>query len=177
MNPRVSVRPATAEDQGFLLCVYAGTRQEEMAAWGWPAAQQAAFVQLQYLARQRSYSTTHPSAETSVICLEKELAGSMIVSRTPDCIRLLDIALLPEYRGQGIGSYLIRRLTAESTSTQIPLRLSVLVGSPAVRLYQRLGFVLGRQDALYCEMNYSCPRPAIAAQHSGETDPNAGEHQ
>jgi GNAT superfamily N-acetyltransferase len=177
MNALVSLRPATPDDAGFLLRVYAGTRQEEMSAWGWNAAQQAAFVQMQYRARERSYAMAYASAETSVISLEKELVGSMIVSRAPDCIRLADIALLLEYRRQGIGSHLIRQLMAESAGSRIPLRLSVLVGSPAARLYQQLGFALCQQDAMYCEMEYSSSRPATAAQPSRETDSHAGERQ
>lgn len=56
--------------------------------------------------------------------------------RTPE----LSIAILPDYRGQGIGTMLISRLleTAQTQSAQISL--SVSADNPAVRLYERVGF-------------------------------------
>ena len=43
----VSLRPATLADAEFLLHVYACTRQEEMALWGWSAPQQSSFIRMQ----------------------------------------------------------------------------------------------------------------------------------
>ena len=49
LNTRL--RLATSEDESFLLSVYAGTRTEEMALAAWNAAQQDAFLRMQFNAR------------------------------------------------------------------------------------------------------------------------------
>jgi ribosomal protein S18 acetylase RimI-like enzyme len=154
MSNSVSLRPSTKDDQEFLLRVYAGTRQEEMALWSWSATQQSAFLSMQYEARKHSYSITHPSAEVRVIYLGDEPIGSIIVSRSSVEIRLVDIELLPQHRNGGIGTRLIRELIAESRSAKLPLRLNVLGGNRAKRLYERLGFALKTNDAMYCEMEF-----------------------
>ncbi len=52
----------------------------------------------------------------------------------------LSIAVLPEYRGQGVGTKLLMRLLAEATKRHRAISLSVAAVNPAVRLYQRPGF-------------------------------------
>ncbi|ESA38974.1 gcn5-related n-acetyltransferase [Leptolyngbya sp. Heron Island J] len=60
----------------------------------------------------------------------------------------LSIAVLPEYRGQGIGTQLLTHLFAASEQSSISL--SVSANNPAVRLYRRFGFevVKSNQESL-----------------------------
>jgi ribosomal protein S18 acetylase RimI-like enzyme len=60
----------------------------------------------------------------------------------------LSVAILPEYRGQGIGGGLIRHLLAENAGHFCGVSLSVSAENPARQLYQRLGFeVLGEENS------------------------------
>ena len=59
----------------------------------------------------------------------------------------LSIAILPEYRNQGIGTKLIDKLIIETTSKHPGLSLSVSFNNPAVRLYKRFGFEVVDQKA------------------------------
>lgn len=52
----------------------------------------------------------------------------------------LAIAVLPEYRGQGIGTRLLQSLLVEVKKTHPGLSLSVRSGNQAIALYKRLGF-------------------------------------
>ena len=52
----------------------------------------------------------------------------------------LSIALLPPYRGQGIGSILLRELLSAVKNKYGAISLSVTATNPAVRLYTRFGF-------------------------------------
>jgi len=54
----------------------------------------------------------------------------------------LSIAVLPDYRGRGIGTRLLERVLAESQSAYPAISLSVSADNPAVHLYRRLGFEL-----------------------------------
>lgn len=53
----------------------------------------------------------------------------------------LSIAVLPEYRGQGIGTQLLAHLFGSECGGSF-VSLSVSVGNSAVRLYERFGFAV-----------------------------------
>jgi ribosomal protein S18 acetylase RimI-like enzyme len=154
-NPRISLRAVSPEDKGFLLKLYASTRQGEMEAWGWAAPQKEAFIRMQYGAREQSYESAYPGAERRIILIGKYPAGATIVFRDPTEIRLVDISLLPEHRGRGVGAKLIGELIAEAANASVPLRLSVLRGNRAAGLYERLGFVTTGEDDMYLQMERS----------------------
>ena len=163
------MRPASPSDDEFLLHVYVSTRLEEMASWGWSPAQQSTFIRMQFAARRRSYVTAYPSAEHNVILFGDVPAGSIIIFRGPAEVRLLDIALLPEFRGRGIARNLIGMLVSEAARSELPVRLSVLRGNPAARLYERLGFIAKGGDQMYTEMECLPARDADAAKKSLES--------
>lgn len=161
-------RPAVPADNDFLAQLYASTRAHEIAALGWPVAQQQAFLSMQFSAQQRWYSAAYPSAEHQIIEMDKQRIGRMIVLREPEHWQLIDISLLPEYRSQGIGGELIRALLADCAGCGAVLRLQVLRTNPALRLYQRLGFITTGEDQIYLRME-SRPAlglPDLAAPHS-----------
>lgn len=62
----------------------------------------------------------------------------------------LTIAVLPGYRGQGVGTQLLTALLALADDAYPAVSLSVSCDNPARHLYQRLGFVAvaGSSDAL-----------------------------
>ena len=66
----------------------------------------------------------------------EEIGYGYVDDFTPE----LAIAILPEYRGQGIGASLLTRLVETAAASYEQISLSVAAGNPAVRLYQRLGF-------------------------------------
>ena len=53
----------------------------------------------------------------------------------------LSAAVLPGWRGRGVGSRMLGRLLAEAARTADAVSLSVSATNPARRLYRRLGFV------------------------------------
>jgi len=140
-NPAlVTLRPVQPDDQRFLLELYRTTRAEEMAAWGLDAAQMESVLQLQFTARERHYDIAFPESEHKIILCDNRPAGRILVFRSEREIRLVDIALLPDYRGSGIGASLISGLIAEAQTTGKPVTLHVTKSSRAMRLYERLGF-------------------------------------
>jgi ribosomal protein S18 acetylase RimI-like enzyme len=61
----------------------------------------------------------------------------------------LSIAVLPEYRGQGVGTQLLTRLFA-SAYGQSSISLSVSADNSALRLYERFGFeVISKSDGSF----------------------------
>lgn len=140
--------PVKPSDEPFLFQLYASTRQEEMAAWGWEPAQQETFLWMQFQNRTQAYRMRFPDAEHHLILDGEQPIGAMILAREPGVLRLVDIALLPAGRGAGIGSAMIRALQAEAARTASALHLHVNKGNPARRLYDRLGFTVTRETDL-----------------------------
>ncbi len=139
----------------FLRHVYASTRQEEMAMVDWNEAQKEAFIQMQFEVQSQGYRQQYPTAVWQLILLENEPIGRLIVDRHDDVIKLMDIALLPEYRGQGIGTRLVRELTVEAKLKHIPIRLYVSkINHKAYRLYKRLGFTQIGETGMHIWMEW-----------------------
>jgi len=156
-SPRESAirfRPIRPEDEAFLYKVYASTREEELAPLEWDAAQKEAFLRMQFLAQHRYYQTYYANDEFLVILQEEQPIGRIYIGRWENEIRLIDIALLPEFRRRGIGTGLLRDLLREGEETGKPVRIHVEKFNPALRLYQRLGFIKIEDQGVYDLMEW-----------------------
>jgi GNAT superfamily N-acetyltransferase len=79
-----------------------------------------------------------------VVLHEDRAIGCLALRPDGDVIWLEHFYLAPAWQGRGIGDALLRRITAEAGT----LRLNVLQGSPARRLYERHGFVVDTEDEI-----------------------------
>lgn len=152
---RVCIRPAEPEDDEFLYAVYASTRQEELSLVAWDDEQKTAFLRMQYAAQHAHYHTYYSDADFGVILVGDCPAGRIYVAHRPEEILLIDIALLPEYRNLGIGTSLVEALIEEARQGKKPLRLHVEPFNPALRLYDRLGFVKIADRGFYWFMEWT----------------------
>lgn len=140
---KMTLRSVTASDQEFLLSVYTSTRAEELAQVQWEPGQQEAFVKWQFEMQRREYGARFPDAEYDVIEIDGQPAGRMWIGRDSEQIRLMDIALLPEFQNRGAGTLLVNCLIDEARSSGKRLRHMVFVlNNNADRFYERLGFVV-----------------------------------
>jgi len=158
MDPRhqglpsdLSVRPAGAEDFDHLLTLYASTRAEELSLLPWDAATREAFLAQQFGAQQLAYEA-YPESSSLVVIVGGEPAGRLYLSHLPGDLRIVDIALLPRYRGRGIGSRLLADVIAEAEKAGCSVSLHVENRNPAARLYERLGFVVVDVGPIYRRM-------------------------
>jgi ribosomal protein S18 acetylase RimI-like enzyme len=145
----VLLRPISSDDKPVLYLVFASTRMQELTSLGWSAEQQMAFLTRQFDAQHQSFQASYPNADFQIILVNGGPAGRLYVARTPSEIRLIELALLPEYRRAGIGSDLIRALLDEATGSGRPVRLHIKKVDPALRLYQRLGFKPVEDNGIY----------------------------
>ncbi|SRR6266481_10055303 len=149
----ISVRPFRPEDKEVLFAIYAGTRQEEIAPWGWSAPQQETFLRMQFGAQSKWYEAAYSGAEHQIICAGERPIGRILVQRDAGSLLLVDIALLREFRGQGIGTRFLRELLEQADRGRVPVRLHVQkTNGGAFRLYQRLGFLKTGEDEIYWQM-------------------------
>ncbi len=161
----IALRPETTKDEAFLRQLYASTRAEEMAPVPWPEAQKAAFLNMQFDLQHAHYRRHYPDAEFLLIQREETPVGRYYLHRGGAAFLLIDIALLPDFRGQGIGGGLLRKLLAEAGAAGKPVRLHVEPASRAERLYLRLGFSAVEDQGMHRLMEWTPARlpPELAS--------------
>lgn len=137
---RVALRPVAPADEPFLLRVYASTRAEELAVFPWSDEQKEEFTYSQHRAQQAHYDAHYPEGSFQIVLIDGSPAGRLYVQRAQDAIQLLDIALLPEHRGAGVGTALLEDLLAEADERGVRVTAHVERHNRALALYTRLGF-------------------------------------
>ena len=120
---------------------------------GWDDASRDAFLRSQAEAQDTDYRTRCPNAEFLVVTVDGTDVGRLYRVELPGGeLRLMDIALFPEWRGRGIGTQLIDDLVTEARQRRLLLSLHVEHSNPVRRLYERLGFVVAAEDAVNSRM-------------------------
>jgi GNAT superfamily N-acetyltransferase len=139
----------TDADLPFVAALYATTRADELAATGWPEAMQAAFLAQQHRAQHAHYRGTWPGGEWLIIERASAAIGRLYLAEELGKRLIVDISLLPEARGAGLGTAILADLLAAET---MPVELHVQRFNPARRLYERFGFEIVEEQAIYFRM-------------------------
>jgi ribosomal protein S18 acetylase RimI-like enzyme len=161
----VVLRDERDDDDTFLRALYATTRSDEMALAGWSATQAEPFLRMQFDLQRTHYRGHFPNARYLVVEIDGRPIGRLYVNYTREDVRLLDLSLVPDVRGKGIGQRLLERVLEEAAHLAAPVTLHVRVGNPAQRLYERLGFRIVTQDAMNVFMER---RPSIDSDATAE---------
>lgn len=140
MNHQITLRPETGNDRELLFRLYAGTREEELKAVDWSDAQKEAFLRSQFEAQTAHYRKNYVGAQYSIILLDGVPVGRLYLHQSPGDLRIMDIALVPEARGGGIGGGLLRGILDRAGAKGDAVSIHVEQFNPALRLYERLGF-------------------------------------
>jgi ribosomal protein S18 acetylase RimI-like enzyme len=151
----VSLRPATDEDRELLLAIYASTRAEELDQVEWPPGQREWFVRMQFDAQDHEYRRANPEGRFDVVELDGRPAGRLYVDRRPGDLRIVDIALLPEFRGCGVGRRLLTELQRQAAAEGRIVSIHVEVHNRAAGLYESLGFVVAEELGIYRRMEWT----------------------
>jgi ribosomal protein S18 acetylase RimI-like enzyme len=152
--PSIALRPATPQDESFLARVYASSRADELAVTGWSEKLKADFCRGQFDAQSDFYAANYPGASFQIIERDGWPAGRLYVARWEKEIRIVDITLLPEFRGSGIGTKLLRDLQTEARSARKSLTIHVERFNRALGLYQHLGFLQVEDKGVYLLMEW-----------------------
>ncbi|MDQ3933340.1 MAG: GNAT family N-acetyltransferase [Actinomycetota bacterium] len=155
----IALRSAAEADRDLLYEVYASTRWEELTPVEWDEATKLQFLRQQFDAQDAYYKANYRDTSYDVILVGGEPAGRLYVARWAEELRIVDIALLPRFRGRGVGTTLLRGLMDEADAAGKPLSIHVEVNNPARSLYDRLGFEEAEDRGVYVLMR----RPPAAS--------------
>jgi len=152
------LRPVTPDDDAALVAIYASTREDELAQAEWEPGQKEAFIHWQFVMQRQEYQQRFPDGSFEMILVNDEPAGRFWTGSDEKEIRLLDIAILPQFQNRGVGTVLVSDLIKEADRAQKPLRHMVfMLNNEAERFYERLGFVEIEDIGAYKHMEW---RPA-----------------
>jgi ribosomal protein S18 acetylase RimI-like enzyme len=153
MENGILLRPAAPADDEFLFSLFRAARSELAALPGGESVL-APLLRMQFRAQSLQYEASFPQAVHRIVMEQGKAVGRLLVASSPNEVRLVDIALLPEARNRGIGTRLVSSLMADAAAMGRPLRLQVWKHSPAVRFYQRLGFQIESGEDPYLRMRW-----------------------
>jgi ribosomal protein S18 acetylase RimI-like enzyme len=156
-NAGLTFRRATDADLPLLARIYASTRTEELAPVPWTEAEKAAFLDMQFRAQHAHYRQYYQDADWLIIMRGGDCIGRLYLERLPDWHRIIDIALLPDHRGLGLGEALLRDLLDEAVAAGRGVSIHVEKQNPAMRLYRRLGFTTAEESGVYDLMRWIAP--------------------
>lgn len=125
-----------------------------MALVDWTDEQKKNFLCMQFNAQHHYYHEQFSRARFDIIEQGNTAIGRLYVDRRVDEIRIIDIALLPAHRGQGIGGNIMQSLIDEAACDDKSLSIHVEHNNPAMHLYQRLGFRHVSDEGVYYFMKW-----------------------
>ena len=162
----ITFRPETDDDVEFLYRLYASTREDELKNVEWSDEQREIFLRQQFNAQRTHYHGNYEGAEYRLILENGTPIGRLYLHGRPDDLRVMDIALLPEHRGRGIGGILMKELLDENAAAGRAVSIHVEIFNPAIRFYERLGFKQIDTYGVYNLMKWNPSDSPMSADHA-----------
>jgi ribosomal protein S18 acetylase RimI-like enzyme len=137
----VRLRPETAEDTAFLYTLHESVKGAELALTPLPDAMRRHLLDMQFRAMTQGYHAMFPAARFEVVTLDDVPVGRLITDTDQHRFHIVHIALLPQWRGQGISTALMTAVLDEPRRHGIRCEAMVALDNlPSQRLWSRLGF-------------------------------------
>ncbi|QHT57732.1 GNAT family N-acetyltransferase [Cellulomonas sp. H30R-01] len=137
----LTLRRTSPADTAFVADLYAATRADEVAGFGWDDATTAAFLRGQHAAREAAFAAT--ATGDAVVEVDGVPVGRLVTARREaGVVHVLDVAVHPDHQGRGTGTAVLRGVLADAHAAGATVRLHVRATNVrAAALYARLGFV------------------------------------
>lgn len=157
---QIALRTAVAVDEPTHRAAFAAARAGTLGDSVLPATLVDELLALQYRAMQAHYRQVWPTAEYLTIVVDSQPAGRLVVDRSPGSVRVVDIALLPQYQGRDVGGTVLDWILDDAAAVDAAVVLQVASDNPgARRLYERKGFrAVAAADEPYIAMEWRGPR-------------------
>lgn len=155
----LSLRTKAAKDADFVRDLYISHRWEEMQAAPWSDEERLAFLREQARLQAAHYDVNYHDADFLIIEMAGRPIGRLYLFRHNRAdLRIVEIGLMPDWRGQGLGGALLRWVQDMARDGGYTLcSIHVEQNNPARRLYQRLGFTDMEAVGPYILMHWQTP--------------------
>ncbi len=137
-----TLRDATLRDYEFLYNLHVATMKQYVEqTWGWDEARAATRFQERF---HRSHY--------QIVEVGGRDVGAINRQKREDTIYISNIEITPEYQGRGVGTAVTNEIIAEARRVGLSVTLRVLKVNPARHLYERLGFIVTKEDETHYYM-------------------------
>ena len=161
VNPLdIQLRPAQAKDEAFLKSVHDAGRAWEFEALKTQGLDDlhATIMAQQYAAQHDVYFNVFTLAKYAVIEWCGQPVGRLYADFRDHEIRILDLMILPAFRGKKIGDIVVRAVCGQASQERKPVTLQVHPLNRARAFYRRLGFrEIGGGHGPFVEMDWRDP--------------------
>lgn len=158
---KVTTRPSVAGDSAFMLELYASTSKDVLDDLGWSIGGQRTFVIMQAQAEEWNRARLYPGMDKLTICVDEMPVGRLLVCLRNNILHLVDLSLLPRYRGLGIGTQLMGEILNEARNARVPVKVRVPKVSSSVRFFEWLDFTTPTDLGSHVELNWVPPLSAL----------------
>jgi GNAT superfamily N-acetyltransferase len=134
------VRPAHPDDDAFVRHVCTVARLTSLRGPGVPVEEVGALAAMQVRAAERRRSLSFPMAASYVVLDDEECVGRLVIDAARDQLRVLDLVLLPQWQGRGIGTTVMLGLCQLADERRLPIVLDVPRDHGVVTFLRRMGF-------------------------------------
>ncbi len=155
LSKGLSLRPETDDDLPFLMQLFASTRADELALVPWSEEQKRAFLIQQFSAQRMHYRSFLADTRYDVLERDGVPVGRLYLNERHTRVHIVDIALIPGSRDDGIGTAIITALQDYARARGKGVDIFVERTNPARSLYDRLGFKVIREEEIYLEMDWA----------------------
>ena len=150
----VRLRSETNADVPFLRKLF-GTTRIDVTFSSLPDQQKQQFIEMQFVAQRQHYRKTYQNAQFLIIESGEKRIGRLYLSRMESEIRIMDITLMPEARGNGIGSKLIRDVQDEARASGLAVTLHAEKMGQMSAYYERFGFEVVEEKEAHFFMKWN----------------------
>lgn len=145
----IVLRMEDDRDRDFIGRLYASTREAEVKASGCSPKFGREFLSDQLRLQTLHINTHFENVARYIVVARRKPIGRFYLHRAGNVVRVLDISLLTQVRGKGIGMRLLAMAQKAAADAGCTLALTVAPANPALRLYERAGFVrIGTMDGM-----------------------------
>jgi ribosomal protein S18 acetylase RimI-like enzyme len=146
---RVTRRPVVLpDDEAFLRDLYIDTR-DDLAAFISDQAELRQLLMMQYAGQTATFCAEFPNAKDEIVLLDDQAVGRLMLDHRSDSIHGVDIAVLKSSRNCGVGTCVLEGIFEMCSERGVHFTLNVVKNNPAIRLYERLGCRIDKDNGTH----------------------------
>ncbi|WPC43959.1 GNAT family N-acetyltransferase [Clostridium sp. JS66] len=149
----ISIEVLEAKHEDMLLKIFKESRQDLTWISGITEEQKESIIAQQFMMEQQQLMEMYPEAQLNIITMDGKPIGRLYIYYGKTVDRILEIGLLEEYRGRGIGRKIVTTVVGNAVEKEKTVSLQVAwFNQGAYAFYEKLGFKVVENKGIAYEM-------------------------
>ena len=153
---KISLCPVKPCHEDFLFRLFIESRPDLALISGLDEHQKSSIIYQQFIMEEQQLRIIYPEADFNIVMIDSEPIGRLFVYHGEKTDRIIEIALLENYRGIGIGTKLMSTVIEEAMKYEKSITLQVgWFNEKAYKFYEKLGFKIVENKGVSLEMKFA----------------------